>query len=146
MAVLDKQIQNKIDDLSNLSYELYEKGEKNKSYEAMEQAYNSYPQPIENWNESFNTCKYALDDLLRDNEMQKVEIWFERMHKIQENLGLWNGIFEFYAAKVYFELKDYKLARKNFEQSIEIGKGYRYFEDEDPKYLDFYKNPEKYIK
>ena len=84
--------------------------------------------------------------MLKDNELDKIKIWFQRMDKIQTNLGLWDGVYEFYAAKVYFELKDYQLAKKFFALSVEIGKGYRYFEDEDPKYLDFYKNSEKYIK
>ncbi|MFV0304910.1 MAG: hypothetical protein ACK5IC_05475 [Moheibacter sp.] len=145
MAVLEKSKQDKIDELSNRSYEYYESGNKIKSYELMEQAWETYPNPPENWNESFNTAKYAFDDLLNDKVLDRASVWFERMTKIQNNLGLWDGLYQFYSGKLYFELGQFGKAKQMFEDSVKIGKGLRYFENENPKYLDFYNNPENLI-
>jgi len=146
MAVLEKPIQDKIDNLSNQSYDLYEIGDKVKSYELMEKAWELYPEPKENWNESYNTARYALDDLLKDGEIERALVWYERMTKSQEKLGSWEGSYEFYSGKFLFESEKQKEAYEFFKKSVVIRGGLNYFEDEDPKYLDFYKNPEKYIK
>ncbi|MCF6348444.1 MAG: hypothetical protein L3J20_09120 [Flavobacteriaceae bacterium] len=146
MAVLEKPVQDKIDNLSNKSYDLYESGDKVNSYKLMEDAWELYPEPKENWNESYNTARYALDDLLKDGKIDRALIWYERMTKIQENLGSWEGSYEFYSGKFLFEREKYNEAHEFFKKSVVIRGGLNYFEDEDPKYLDFYKNPEKYIK
>jgi len=139
MAILETKIQNKIDELSNESYEYYSKGDKETSYKLMEDAWNHYPEPKENWNESFNTTRYALEDLLNDGELNKAKIWIKRMEKVQSNLKLWDGIFQFYMGKYSYEIGDLENALKFFEEAITIGKGYRYFEDQNPKYLKFVK-------
>jgi tetratricopeptide (TPR) repeat protein len=146
MAVLDKKIQDKIDELSNLSYQLYESHDKEKSYKLMEDAWNLYPEPRENWNESYNTARYALDDLLKDAEIEKALIWYERMCKIHENLKLWEGSFEFYSGKYFFESKNYTKAYEFFKKAVAFRENLDYFNDEDPKYLAFYQNPEKLLK
>ncbi len=140
MAVLEQQIQDKIDKLSNLSYENYESGNKEKSYQLMEDAWNLFPSPVENWNESYNIARYALDDLLKDKEIEKAKIWYERLTKTQNNLNLWAGSYEFYSGKYFYETKDFTKATSFFKASVEIRNGLDYFIDEDPKYLSFYKN------
>ena len=144
MAVLDKSTQDKIDEFSNKAYDLFEAGEKEKSYQLMEDAWSLYPEPASNWNESYNTARYALDDLLKEGLIERAMIWYNRMTETQNNLNLWEGSYEFYSGKVYFEKGDYKLAVENFRKAFKIGGG-RYFEDEDPKYKDFYLHPEKYM-
>lgn len=146
MAVLEKSIQDKIDELSNRSYELYEAGEKKSSYDLMEEAWNLYPHPPENWNESYNTARYALDDLIEDNEVERALIWHDRMKKIQKNLGNWGGSYEFYTGKMLFAKGEFQSAKEYFDMCVKEGKGFRYFEGEDPKYRDFYLHSEKYIK
>jgi len=146
MALLEKQLQDKIDELSNLSYDYYESGNKEKSYMLMEDAWNLYPEPKENWNESFNTARYALDDLLKDSKMEKALIWYERICKIHKNLGLWEGVFEFYSGKYFFENKDYKKSYEFFKKSVEIRKNLNYFEGENSKYLAFYQDTSKLLK
>ncbi len=143
MAILEKHTQDKIDKLSNESYKRYEVGDKETSYRLMEEAWGMYPNPKENWNESYNTAKYALDDLLKNGEIEKAMIWYTRMVKIHENLGLWIGSFEYYSGKIFFEKKDFKKSLEYFNKMFEIA-GHRYFEDENSKYKDFYLNPEKY--
>ncbi len=144
MAVLEKSIQDKIDSLSNQSYDFYESGDKENSYKLMEDAWKLYPEPKENWNESYNTARYALDDLLKNGVIDRALIWYKRMTKIQENLGSWEGSYEFYSGKFLFENEKYNEAYDFFKKSVVIRGGLNYFEDEDPKYLEFYKNPEKY--
>jgi len=140
MAVLEQQIQDKIDKLSEQSYEFYESGDKEKSYQLMEDAWNKYPEPKEKWNESFNTVRYALDDLLKDGEIEKAKIWYNRMTKIQKNLNLWVGIYEFYSGKYFYNKQEYSKAFNFFKKSVEIRKGLDYFIDQEPKYLKFFQN------
>jgi hypothetical protein len=47
--------------------------------------------------------------------------------------------------KIDFEAKKYDSAYEHFDTAFKDSKG-REFEGEDPKYKDFYLNPEKYIK
>ena len=144
MAVLDKSTQDKIDNLSERSYDLYESGDKEGAYKLMEDAWHLYPEPRENWNESFNTAKEGFRDLIKDQEIDRASVWFERLKKVQQNLMQWEGEFEFYEGVFFFEKKEYGKAIESFKKMFQIDEG-RSFEDEDPKYKDFYLHPEKYM-
>jgi hypothetical protein len=72
------------------------------------------------------------------------EKWVNQLEAIDNNLNISRGIVCFTKGQVFFEKKDFKQAQANFKESVKEGKGLRYFEDEDPKYLDFYTHPEKY--
>jgi len=55
------------------------------------------------------------------------------------------GTIGFQRGRVDFEAGDYESALLNFKKAFTASKG-REFEGEDPKYLDFYRNPEMYMK
>lgn len=61
------------------------------------------------------------------------------------NLHLMDFDLSFNIGKYHFETSDFEKAKEEWDLLIRQ-QGLRYFEDEDPKYLDFYKNPEKFIK
>ncbi|WP_324027840.1 hypothetical protein QSV08_07805 [Maribacter sp. BPC-D8] len=128
------------------SSDFYEKGNTIKAGECLVKAYEFIPEPKEEYNESYNYCTYVLDYILDENyNLDKAENWLKELEKINKSQKCWSGSYEFYAGKTYFELKNYSLAKKFFDICIKIGKGNRYFEGENPKYLNFQKNPEKYI-
>jgi hypothetical protein len=68
------------------------------------------------------------------------------MCKIHENLKLWEGSFEYYSGKYFFESQNYTKAYEFFKKAIAFRGNLDYFNDEDPKYLAFYQNPEKLLK
>ena len=109
-------------------------------------AYNTIPEPKEEFNESYNYCSYVLDFILDEEyELHNALKWLKELNKIAGFQKTWEGSYQFYAGKTHFVLGNYSEAQMFFEKCVEIGKGFRYFEDEDSKYLEFYKNSEKFI-
>lgn len=126
--------------------ELYEKGNIPDAGECLIKAYEIIPDKKEEYNESYNYCSYVLNYILEEHyKLNEAEEWLKKLHKIEKYQKCWSGDYAFFAGKTYFELKNFILAKKFFESCVKEGKGTRYFKDEDPKYLDFYKNPKKYM-
>ncbi|QDW25092.1 hypothetical protein FFJ24_009835 [Pedobacter sp. KBS0701] len=67
------------------------------------------------------------------------------MVKNNDSLQLSEGEVQHYEAKCYFETGAYQKAYDKFKYAVDEAR-FSYLEDEDPKYLDFYRNPEMYIK
>jgi len=145
MALLNETIQEEIDNLTELAYEKFQNNQKEESFKMMEQAWNLYPDPKENWTEAYNTAKYICDDCFAINDFPKAKIWLNRMIANNNNLHHSDEECQYYIGKYLFETGEYEKALENFKEVVKSA-GYRYFEDEDPKYLDFYKRPQKYIK
>jgi hypothetical protein len=80
---------------------------------------------------------------MKNSELTKK--WLNRMITVNNNLNQSDEELRFYIAEYEFDNGDYENALINFKEVVRIA-GKRYFEGEDPKYLDFYKNPNKYIK
>ena len=89
--------------------------------------------------------------LVYDESLSYMELLAKVTYKVNEliennnNLHLSDDDVWFETAKYQFEVGDYKESYDKLKLVVEDA-GFRYFEGEDPKYLDFYKNPEKYIK
>lgn len=145
MKEFSAKIESKLELYLTKSSDFYEKGDVIQAGKFLIKAYEIIPEPKEEYNESYNYCSYVLGYILNENyNLEMAENWLKELEKINTNQKCWSGSYEFYAGKTYFELRKYSLAKKFFDICVEIGKGTRYFEDENPKYLDFYKNPEKY--
>jgi len=145
MATLDNELQDQIDELVDLAYEKSQKGDKIASFELLHKAWELYPEPKENWNEAYNTAKYLFDDYFSEGDLAASEKWLKEMLKNNDSLKLSEGEIQHYEGKYYFEVEKYQQAYERFKYAVEEA-GFRYFENEDYKYLDFYNNPEKYIK
>ncbi len=143
MAVLDIEIQSKIDDLINQANENWENREV--YYDKIISAWNLYPLPKENWNEAYNTAKEIFEAYIIDEKIDKAKEFLNYMIIHNNNLHLFDYDLSFNLGKYYFEIKQFQKALDEW-QNLVNQIGYNYFEDEDPKYLDFYQNPEKYIK
>jgi tetratricopeptide (TPR) repeat protein len=141
---LDKVIQDKIDALIDKSDIESQAGNYDSSFDLLFQAWDLYPEPKKNWNESFNLVTYIISDYMKLGNLVESEKWVNQLEAIDNNLNISRGIVCFTKGQVFFEKKDFKQAQANFKESVKEGKGLRYFEDEDPKYLDFYTHPEKY--
>jgi hypothetical protein len=108
--------------------------------------YEIIPDIKEEYNESYNYCSYVLDYILEEHyKLNTAEEWLKKLEKIEKHQKCWSGSYEFFAGKTHFELHNYTLAKKFFNICVEVCEGFRSFEGEDSKYLDFYKNPKKYM-
>ena len=145
MAILESKLQEKIDELVDLSYAKYEEGKIEESFILQKQAWDLYPEPKNQWNDSYNTAKYIYLDYLKLNQFDDAKVWLNRMIENNNNLNLYDEDVWHETAKYQFEIGDYQESYDKFKKVVDDA-GFRCFEDEDPKYLEFYKNPEKYIK
>lgn len=145
MAVLDSKIQERIDLLSNAGYEKLQENAIKEGLDLYEQAWDLYPHPQYNWNEAYNTAKYAATNCIKLSDLENAKKWLNRMIEVNNNLHHNNEELKFYIGVYMFETGDYAGALNHFKFVVKEA-GYRYFYSEDKKYLDFYKHPEKYIK
>lgn len=136
-----------LDDLMEKSSEAYDKGEVELSKQYLIQAYKSIPNPKEEYDESYNYCSYIITFIINENtKKDDLQQWLNELVKISVHQDCWKGDVDFFQGKAYFIMGKYQDAWKHFDDCIKIANSYRYFESEDPRYIDFYRHPEKYIK
>jgi tetratricopeptide (TPR) repeat protein len=110
-----------------------------------ENGWESFPNPKNNWNQGYNYAKMIYRGFSKNKLHDQAKVWLNRMIDNNNNLHLEDEEVWFETAKYHFEIREYNESLEKFKKVVEVD-GFRYFEDEDPKYLDFYKNPDKYIK
>ncbi len=81
---------------------------------------------------------------MENRRFKEAKTWLDKMIDNNNLLKLSEGECQHYEGKYYFETGDYKRAYNKFKYVVDKD-GCRYFEDEDPKYLDFYRSPDKYM-
>lgn len=106
-----------------------------------EKGWNCFPIPKSNWNQGYNYAKMVFNGAFMHQQFADAKIWLDRMVENNEALHLSDEEVQHFEAKYYFETSDFKKALEKWRFSVK-GAGLRYFEDEDPKYLEFYKNPD----
>ena len=151
METLDSKIQNKIDNLIDEAYDCSQNGDYTQSFELLQKAWDLYPFPKENWTESYNTAKYIFEDYLKIKEYDKAKNWLEKMTEINnayracDENSTYDEDLQFCAGKYYYETGNLEEAYKQWRETVrKSGKNhFRYFENEDKKYLDFYKKQNK---
>jgi tetratricopeptide (TPR) repeat protein len=144
MALLNEKKQLEIDNLTGLAYQKFQQSLTDESFKLMEQVWGLYPDPKENWTEAYNTVKYVCDDCFPIEDFLKAKEWLNRMIN-NNNLHHSDEECQFYIGKYLFEVGEYEKSLANFKDVVKSA-DYRYFEDEDPKYFDFHKNHQKYMK
>ncbi len=144
MATLSKDKQEKIDEI-RFGADEYFMNERSKYYELKEKAWSLYPEPKNEWNEAYSLAKDFFSSYLFENKNNKAKEWLDKMIENNNNLHLFDFDIDFEIGKYFFETKNYTKTLEKWKFVVKET-GYRYFEDEDPKYKDFYLNPEKYIK
>ena len=144
MAVLDYALQSQIDKLEDAAYEKLQANDVLASFNLREQAWELYPDPKENWNEAYNSAKYAFRSAKKVGDHDLVKKYLNRMIAVNNNLHHNDNELTFYIAEYHFDNGDYEESLNRFKIVVEDA-GLRYFEKEDPRYLDFYKHPEKYM-
>ena len=142
-AKLDAIISRKHD----LVYDMYQEEDPDlsKIEKSLMEIWDLIPLPKENWTESFRTASslfvFYLEDL---KDFNKAKAWLDKLKEIEAKIDYSLGQVLFLEGRLFYEQGKYDEALKSFKASVKEGRGLRYFEDEDPKYLDFYTHPEKH--
>ncbi|MDR2147821.1 MAG: hypothetical protein LBE91_15320 [Tannerella sp.] len=144
MAVLDLKLQNEIDRKRFEANEFY-LTDKKQYFKLKYEAWDLYPEPKENWAESYSLAKDFFETYLEENDFENAKEWLNKMIVHNNILHLMDNDLWFNMGKYYFETSKYDEAFNHFKSVVKEA-GFRYFENEDKKYLEFYKNPQKYIK
>lgn len=128
-----------IDSLSENAYSLYKLGDLKSCLELNERAWTMYPEPKNNWNEAYNTAKYAIDECFSISDLSNAKKWLDRMKYVNDNLHQRDEELMYYTGKYKYEIEDYDEAFIAFDSVVKIA-GMRYFEDEPSKYINFYRH------
>ncbi|GHT14904.1 hypothetical protein FACS189426_21950 [Bacteroidia bacterium] len=144
--VLEGKLQDKIDELENLAEEKLEENNFDEMLKLMDKAWGLYPEPKTNCSEAYNTAKHGYllaKDIVKDFELAKK--WLNRMIEDNNINHSFDGDIEFNIGMYKFDTGALEEAYKMFCEAVrQSGKNhYRYFEDEDAKYLVFYKKQKK---
>lgn len=142
MAILDKTLQAKVDNLTERAYEAFTTGNIDTSFTLLQEAWDTYPEPKVQWNEAYNTAKYVFQDHMRLGQYDSAKIWLARMVAANDSLHLFDEDCRFNVAKHAFDTGAHDAAFEHFAAVVNSA-GMRYFEGEDVRYVTFYKQRKK---
>ena len=145
MAEFESNIYNEIIEIGKKAVVALQSNHLEKFEEYAEKGWEVFPEPKNNWNQGYNYAKMVFKGAFNNKKLELAKLWLNRMIANNNCLHLEDEECQFYVGKYLFETNEYEKALANFKEVVKIA-GFRYFEDEDPKYLDFYKNPHKYMK
>lgn len=144
MAVLEAEKYNNVIDFGKKAISSLKENNLDRFSVLAEEGWNCFPEPKNNWNQGYNYAKMVYKGFFSHKQFDQAKIWLNRMIENNNTLNLFDEDVWFETAKYQFETADYKESYNKLKQVVEVA-GFRYFENEDPKYLEFYKNPEKYF-
>ena len=141
---LPEAIYDKFDKMTDDAYELFMNKEYDKSFKKYMECLNIIPEPKKDYGDSSNVIEWMVNNYLQIQDYLNAIVWVEKLGEYLKNKDIL-GDWDFLKGKVYFESGDFKKALDNFETSY-TKTGKDNFIEQDKKYLDFYKNPQKYMK
>ncbi|GGI28369.1 hypothetical protein [Pedobacter mendelii] len=138
-------IEEKIFEILNLAdgYQKMDNSSKKMSLEFMEKEWDNLPDEKYITSETSIIALMMINEYMYFKDFEKAKKWADILSKNRK--GSNTGGNEMILGKIYFEEGNFETAKHYFNDAYEKSKG-REFQDEDPKYLDFYRNPEKYMK
>ena len=143
MAVLDSELQEKIDDSFVSAFkEFTESGDAAVFENKIELAWELYPDPKNNWNEAYNSARDLAFVYIKRNEIDKAKKWLNRMIEVNNNLHHNDDELRFYLGKYYYHIHNVEEAMTHFNAVVKSS-GYRYFKGKDDEYLKFYRANKK---
>ena len=75
------------------------------------------------------------------NDLLNAKIWLERMTENNDNLHLFDEELEHMKAKYAYEIGELDKAFEIWQKLVKIkAVSFRYFDNDDPKYKEFYKS------
>ncbi|WP_239353089.1 hypothetical protein [Snodgrassella communis] len=144
MAIVSEKLQEKLDVLNEKIRDCFLKNDHLGIINAELKKWDLLPAPKEIYDESFHIAKSLIEEYIELKNEKEAINWSK---KIQEcDLGRFDcGEREFILGKTLFEFHHFQDSINFIQIAYKKSKG-REFKGKDPKYLDFYLHPEKYIK
>jgi hypothetical protein len=137
MLKLDTELNKYIETLMDRSNEEYDKGEYAESIRLLEDAWDKLPEPKGEYSESFHIARYISETYMLINNLKQTKKWSNELFKCGLH-RIDSGERELLAGKVAFELGEFEISKKYFTIANDKSEG-RCFEDEDIKYVKFFK-------
>lgn len=100
-------------------------------------------EPKNDYGDSSCVIEWIVENYLKIQDYPNAIVWVEKLGKYLKNKEIM-GDWEFLKGKVYLEAGDFAKALDNFKLSYTKAKK-DCFKEQDPKYWDFYKTPQKYV-
>lgn len=141
---LPEEVYDRFDELSDEAYELFEEKKYEESFKKYEECLSIIPDPKKDYGEASGVIEWIVENYLKIEDFQNAISWVERLGDYLKNKEIM-GDLEFLKGKVYFGSGELTKAHENFKIAFAKTKG-SCFKEQDPQYLDFYQNPEKYSK
>jgi len=138
MAQIQAPIKVKFEALINESNEQFHSGKHQESMLLLEEAWELIPEPKGIYSESYHVVEDIIDTLFLLQDFNKAYEWSTKIFTTGF-MRFDTGGKEFISAKAAYELGEFDLAKEFFNFAFKKSEG-RCFEDEDPKYLEFFKN------
>lgn len=145
MALLEQDVFQKAVEFFRKAGQFAREGEFKQFASLAEEGWKVFPDPKSQWNQGYTVAKGAFCICLEYGEAEEAKKWLDRM--IENNDELHNFDTELFhmKAKYHFETQEYQAALELWKQLVKKV-GLRYFEGEDKKYLNFYRNPDSLLK
>ncbi|GMA98790.1 hypothetical protein [Pelosinus sp. IPA-1] len=137
MTSLQSPIKEQIESLISKSNEEFEKANHAQSIQLLEDAWGKIPAPKGLYEDSYHIVKDIIDTCFINKDFSKAKEWSEKMF-LTGFARIDSGERDFYAGKIAFELGELEVAKEFFSIADKKSEG-RCFEDEDTKYLKFFK-------
>jgi tetratricopeptide (TPR) repeat protein len=141
---LPEDIYDKFDKMTDEAYELFINKQYEQSFKKYKECLSIIPDPKKDYGDSSNVIEWMVDNYMKIQDYSNAIIWVENLGEYLKNKNIL-GDWEFLKGKVYFESGDLEKSLDNFKAAYAKA-GRSIFNEQDPKYLDFYKNPKEYIK
>lgn len=145
MAILESVEYDKVVHFGKQAVTALKEGNMDQFSSSADEGWDCFPKPPHEWNQAYNYSKMIFKGFFKNRDFVNAEIWLNRMIEVNKHLNFEDDEVLFESGKFEFELTNYVNSLDKFKTVVKEC-GLRYFENEDPKYLDFYKNPDKYIK
>ena len=139
---LPENIYDTFDQMTDEAYELFVQKQYDASFSTYEQCLDMIPEPKRDYGEASNVIEWMVENYLLIGKQDEAIKWVEQLGLYLKNKELMSDE-EFLKGKVYFEAGQWDKSLQNFKIAFQKSRG-RCFEEQDKKYLDFYRNPEMY--
>lgn len=140
---LPEAIYETFDEMTDRAYELFVNKKYDDSFQLYEKCLEIVPEPKRDYGEASNVIEWMVENYMLIGRIAEAITWVERLGGYLKNKELM-GDWEFLKGKVYFEAQLWDKSLENFGIAFKKTKG-RCFEEQDKKYLEFYRTPEKFI-